>query len=239
MLNSTLHTKGAIQYNDLLRDFNEHMKRMKLTTLSIQQAIEANRTLVVKKNEEFPEIRKNMEEKKIELQQSIAKMQHNVVQEQQDLDTIRQAFAPKELERRERIQERHQQFESMVERKNQLHDRISQKRKEQSEAIKAERDNALLTELELQAFRHALQLEIVNAYGALRFEFKCISKQAPEKIYHVALTITETNVYTVVACQPDSVLPRVLKELDVLNQDRELFNFIKKVRHIFRQSANA
>ncbi|OAD04385.1 hypothetical protein MUCCIDRAFT_108209 [Mucor lusitanicus CBS 277.49] len=166
-------------------------------------------------------------------------MQHNVVQEQQDLDTIRQAFAPKELERRERIQERHQQFESMVERKNQLHDRISQKRKEQSEAIKAERDNALLTELELQAFRHALQLEIVNAYGALRFEFKCISKQAPEKIYHVALTITETNVYTVVACQPDSVLPRVLKELDVLNQDRELFNFIKKVRHIFRQSANA
>ncbi|KAF1800677.1 hypothetical protein FB192DRAFT_1381839 [Mucor lusitanicus] len=239
MLNLTSYTHGTIQYDDLLRDFNEHMEKMKLTTLSLHQAIEANRTLVVKKNEEFPEIRKKMEEKKIELQQAIAKMRRNVVQEQQDLDAIQQALAPRELERTEKIQERHRQFEFLVEKKNQLHNRIRQKRQEQSKVIKAETDNALLTELELDTFRRALQLEIVNTYEAIRFEFKCINKQVPEKIYHVALTITEANVYTVIACQPDSVLPKVLKELDVLNQDRELFDFIKKLRQIFRQSANA
>ncbi|OAC99912.1 hypothetical protein MUCCIDRAFT_165733 [Mucor lusitanicus CBS 277.49] len=126
-------------------------------------------------------------------------MRRNVVQEQQDLDAIQQALAPRELERTEKIQERHRQFEFLVEKKNQLHNRIRQKRQEQSKVIKAETDNALLTELELDTFRRALQLEIVNTY----------------------------------------VLPKVLKELDVLNQDRELFDFIKKLRQIFRQSANA
>lgn len=78
---------------------------------------------------------------------------------------MRQALAPKELERRERIQERIQHLESMVEKKNQLHNRIHQKRQEQDQVIKAETSNALLTELELHTFRHALQLEIVNTYG--------------------------------------------------------------------------
>ncbi|CAO3638250.1 unnamed protein product [Mucor fragilis] len=257
MLNSASYTHGSIQYDDLLHDFEEHMERLKLVTLSLHQGIQATRTLAVKDIEEFPELEKSRRgmytryadihqhladtliEKRAELQQNIAKMRHNIAQYQQDLEAVRQALAPKELERRERIQERIQHLESMVEKKNQLHNRIHQKRQEQDQVIKAETSNALLTELELHTFRHALQLEIVNTYDALRFEFKCISKQAPEKIYHVALTITDTDVYTVIECQPDSVLPKVLKELDILNQDRELFNFIKKLRQIFRQSANA
>ncbi|GAN04378.1 hypothetical protein MAM1_0062d03838 [Mucor ambiguus] len=257
MLNSTSYTHGAIQYDDLLRDFKEHTERLKITTARLRQDIEATRTLAIKENEEFPVIEREKNgmytrqldrhectahiliEKKIQLQQSIAKMRHNIAQNQQDLEAVRQALAPKELEKREMIQERAQQVELLVEKKNQLYNRIRQKQQEQNKVIKTETDNALLTELELQTFRHALQLEIVNTYEALRFEFKCISKQAPEKIYHVALTITDTDVYTVIECQPDSVLPRVLKELDVLNQDRELFNFIKKLRKIFQQSANA
>ncbi|KAK4512676.1 uncharacterized protein ATC70_003380 [Mucor velutinosus] len=239
MLNSTSYTHGAIQYKDLLRDFQEHMERLKLTTLRLQQGIEATRTLAIKNNEVFPEMEERRNEKKVKLQQSIAKMRHNIAQYQQDLEAIRQELAPKELQRSERTHERIQQLESMVEKKNQLHNRIRQKGEEHTEVIKAETSNALLTELELQTFRRALQLEIVNTNEALRFEFKCISKQVPEKIYHVALTITDTDVYTVIECQPDSVLPKVLRELDVLNQDRELFNFIKKLRQIFRQSANA
>ncbi|KAL9557250.1 hypothetical protein MBANPS3_001481 [Mucor bainieri] len=166
-------------------------------------------------------------------------MRHTITQTQQDLEAKRLALTPKESENKERIQERAKQLESLLGRKNQLQNRIRQVKHEQEEAIKSETENALLTELELQTFRHALQLEIVNTNAALRFEFKCINKQAPEKIYHILLTITDTDAYKVIECQPDSVLPKISKELDVLNQDRELFNFIKKVRQIFRQSANA
>ncbi|KAL7324624.1 hypothetical protein PS15p_209788 [Mucor circinelloides] len=169
----------------------------------------------------------------------MVQMRRNIAQIQQELEPKRQEYAAKEVEMNERSQERIERLKSLVERKNRLNDRVCQKRQEKNESTKTETANARLTELELQTYRHALQLEIVNTNDALRFEFKCISKQVPEKIYHIALTITDTNLYTVIECQPDSVLPKVLKELEVLNQDRELFIFIKKLRQIFRQSANA
>lgn len=59
MLNSASYTHGSIQYDDLLRDFEEHTERLKLVTLSLHQGIQATRTLAVKDIEEFPELEKS------------------------------------------------------------------------------------------------------------------------------------------------------------------------------------
>ncbi|KAI8641619.1 hypothetical protein BD408DRAFT_403260 [Parasitella parasitica] len=123
--------------------------------------------------------------------------------------------------------------------RNELNQRIVEKKQQEANKTLIEKRNGLLNELELNAYRHALQLEIINRYDAIKFEFKCIDKKVPEKIYSLSLTINESNSYTVTECHPDSALPEISKLLVALNQDRELFVFIKGVRRVFQEFARS
>lgn len=67
--------------------------------------------------------------------------------------------------------------ESALAKRNELSQKIRQKKQEKSDKIFLEEQNKLLTERELNTYRHALQLEIINESGKFGFvvETRCLT----------------------------------------------------------------
>ncbi|CEP15167.1 hypothetical protein [Parasitella parasitica] len=240
MIHSNSTTNKSKEYEKLMLDLEVYSNKMKTALKHVENTIQTEESLLHTMNKNYQSRLEELDEKKKKLQDTIAQQKRNIAEVEQKLPHTKDiALANRVIKEQEETNKLMKTRQALLTKRNELNQKILEKQQEEANKVSIEKRNRLLNELELNAYRHALQLEIINRYDAIKFEFKCVDKKAPEKTYSLALTINESNSYTVIECHPDSVLPEISKLLIALNEDRELFVFIKGVRRIFQDSARS
>ncbi|KAG2201501.1 hypothetical protein INT46_007774 [Mucor plumbeus] len=240
IMHSTLTSNKSVEYENLIGEFEASLNKMRTTQKNVDSAIQTEESLLNEINKNYQKDFEELDDKKNILQETIAQQKRNIAQLEQKLPLkIDSSLADRVSEKQKETENLIKHRELALAKRNELSQKIRQRKQEKNDKIFLEEQNKILTEKELNTYRHALQLEIINESEAIKFEFKCIDKKALKKIYSVTLTINDSNIYTVNECHPKSTLPQVLQKLKTLNEDRELFVFIKSVRRIFQESTNA
>ncbi|KAI8992124.1 chromosome segregation protein Spc25-domain-containing protein [Mycotypha africana] len=179
--------------------------------------------------------RQNTQERKAQLLEEIAKRKANVTIKQKELESSEDSSL---IQRKQQLEAKRAQLESEEASANKvcelLVERCSQLRKEQLRRNEDAKIEATVRQLEFEALSKILQLEIIiPSPTSLRFLFKYIDITDPERVYSLQVGIGNTNIYTVSDCEPQ--IPNLDFLLSQLNEDRDLFKFLKLVRKAFKK----